>query len=309
MNLSRPTGFFQTLITITATPHFLVIGLVALIIGGVLLSMTSLVWAPGLGHFLISMGLAFFFARYLNMSLISESRARLPILMLCLAFLAVFLGHQQSRLTMQGTVLVGHKAVETVDVYRGGVTVSQHLGAPITLVEGMDGAPNVLTYGLGTVETVTIDESQARTQLSGWSLEPLGRRYQDSGLQAVFVLETEEGNREQFSLGLGKTQVLNEALTVRLAAMDSMGEGEGHRLLIELIGMQGVTRKILYDRAQDLETIIGATYPRVSVIRVAHEPAHAFYLYENLGNVSTFVFIGFALLALGLSLAERRVSA
>ena len=116
MNLSRPTGFFQTLITITATPYFLVIGLVALIVGGVLLSQTPLAWAPGLGHFLISMGLAFFFARYLNMVFVSDTGARLPSLMLCLACLSLFLGHQQSRTTMKGTVLVGHKAVETVDV-------------------------------------------------------------------------------------------------------------------------------------------------------------------------------------------------
>ena len=108
MNLSRPTGFFQTLITITAAPYFLVIGMVALIMGGVLLSQTPLAWAPGLGHFLISMGLAFFFVRYLNMALVSDSGTRLPNLLLCLTCLAFFLGHQQSRTTMKGTVLVGN---------------------------------------------------------------------------------------------------------------------------------------------------------------------------------------------------------
>ena len=298
MKLSRPTGFFQTLLAITVAPSFLVIGILALILGGALLCQTSFVWAPSLGHFLLSMGFAFFFFRYLNLSLTDEQQVRSVNVALAIAFGVFFIGHQQDRNAIRGIVLMGDKTVETTQVYRGGATVSQHLGAPLNLSEGNESTPQSIQFGWESEDGATVRSNTARTQLSGWSIEQLGRQYQDSGLQAVLRLELEGGKQTEFAIGIGKTHLVNEQLTVRLAAIDAMGPGDGHRLLVELIGEEGIQRKMLYDAIPNLEAEIAATMPRVAVMSVSHEPAHAFYIYENRPKPHGYAALAVALFAL-----------
>ena len=291
MKLSSPRGFFLTLLTLTVNTYFLALGVVALMTGGALLCQTQLDWSPSVGHFLVSIGLAVIFVRYLNLCLL-QPRSRYLNLLLCLTCLAFMVGHYQSHKSTMGIILMGDRPVETVMVYHGGTNVAQHLGAPLGVIETENGVPTVLGSGVDNSEMVALGNYTARTPLSRWYLEPLGYRYREGGLRALLRIEQETSEPVNVSIGLGKTVRINQELDIRLSALEPMGLGQGHRMLVELFGASfgdtGKQQRFLYDYAPNLEKRIGAEFPRVSALRVEHEPAHAFYLYEREPSISAF---------------------
>ena len=308
MNPSRPTGFFLTLLRLTSDPYFLVAGLIALVLGGLLMCHTQLSWGPTMAHFLISMGLLICLLRYLNGAILGEVSSRRVLLLICLGCLVFFIGHQRHRDAVRGTVIVGSKSVETVDVNYGGTTVERHLGAPLDFQGSTSDA-----LSAGTMQSVTpakpnSEFTKPRLTLSRWYLEPLGPRYQSGGLKASFRAQTRDGVSSTFSMGLGKTHNLNQALTLRLAALEAVSGDDGHRLLVEVIGPDGTQRKMLYDRAPNLEMQIEATYPRLSVVGIEHEPAQAFYIYERSSHDPLTTGLWLLMVTLAVAFATRRTA-
>lgn len=308
VNPTRPTGFFLTLLRLTSAPYFLVAGIIALVLGGLLMCQTQLSWGPTMAHFLISVGVLFCSLRFLNGAVLGEVSSRRVLLLICLGFLVFFIGHQRHRDAVRGTVIVGGKSVETVDVNYGGTMVERHLGAPLNF-RGTTSD----TLSAGTMQSVTpaqpvLEFKKPRMSLSRWFLEPLGPQYQSGGLNASFRAQTRDGAMSTFSMGVGKTYNLNEALTLRLAALEAVPGDDGHRLLVEVIGVDGTQRKMLYDKAPNLEMQIEAAYPRLAVVGLEHEPAQAFYIYERRSHDPLTAGLWLLMITLAIVFAKRRTA-